>query len=181
MSSFCTIYQALEYTADEDEIPHWSSDQNAWLGYGYYFWDSSIDRAHWWGKSRYKNNYMICKTEYDKNFHLFDMFDTNHSKEYTDTRIVLAKEFASRKKVSNTIYAQDVINALKSTSEFMNNFFAIRMLAMECAPVIHKIQFASNSPAYSDEDLPVQLCVWDKRFFKADVIVVFPDDSELVF
>lgn len=180
MSVLNTIYQALEYTSDENQIPHWSSDKDAWLGYGYYFWDASIDRAHWWGKSCYKNNYMICKTSYDKNFHLFDFFDSNHRREYSETRRILEQEF-KRRKYSDVIYAKDVINVLKNASEFMDNYFAIRMLAVECVPVIHKIQFASNSPAYSDEDLPVQLCVWDKRFFKADVIVVFPDDSELVF
>ena len=181
MSDLCTIYQALAYTADENQIPHWSSDQNAWLGYGYYFWDASIDRAHWWGKSRYKNNYIICQSAYDKNYHLFDFFDSNHRIEYTATRIILEKEFSRRKKVNNTIYAQDVINTLKGTSDFMNNYFAIRMLAIDCVPITAKITFDKNSQAYSEEDLPVQLCIWDKRFFKTEVKVVFPDDSELVF
>ncbi|MBQ9213268.1 MAG: hypothetical protein IJ150_04940 [Bacteroidales bacterium] len=181
MSVLCTIYQALKYTTDENKIPHWSCEQDAWLGYGYYFWDASINRAHWWGKSRYKNNYLICQSAYDKNFHLFDFFDSNHRQEFTDTRIVLEKEFARRKISKKLILAQDVINALKSISDFMDNYFAVRMLAVDCAPITAKIIFNTNSPAYFDEDPPVQLCIWDKRFFKEEVKVVFPDDSEWVF
>lgn len=33
------------------------------LGEGYYYWDNNINTAHFWGKSRYRNQYFILESE----------------------------------------------------------------------------------------------------------------------
>ena len=64
-------YQTLENRNNPDKIeeqgPFLCSHKNAWLGKGYYFWDSFIENAHWWGQkgARYKNGYVICESTFE--------------------------------------------------------------------------------------------------------------------
>jgi hypothetical protein len=49
------IYQTLEDRGNADDIenhgPFPCKWENTWLGRGYYFWDTFMNNAHWWGKS----------------------------------------------------------------------------------------------------------------------------------
>ncbi len=38
--------------------------RDPWFGEGYYFWDSYVELAHWWGKIGYHGRYMIAKVVY---------------------------------------------------------------------------------------------------------------------
>ena len=62
------VYQTLEDKDNPDEVensgPFLCSRKDAWLGEGYYFWESFLNNAHWWGKSTYPNGYIICKAAY---------------------------------------------------------------------------------------------------------------------
>ena len=92
------IYQTLEDRGNYEEIkahgPYFCSiyDSNGklkqgtkepWLGEGYYFWDTRINDAHWWGKQIYRwAGYVICESQYDQNSGLLydllgklDLFD----------------------------------------------------------------------------------------------------------
>lgn len=67
-----TGYHTVEDRDNPDEIeadgPFKCSRRDAWLGPGYYFWDSRIAWAHKWGKDAYErkgNNYVICQAELD--------------------------------------------------------------------------------------------------------------------
>ena len=76
------IFQTLEYRGNETEVvkhgPYFCCARNSdgtmkygtkepWLGEGYYFWDTRISDAQWWGETVYKNTgYIICKTTYDQ-------------------------------------------------------------------------------------------------------------------
>lgn len=59
------IYQTLEFRNNNDHIkaegPFPCMRKDAWLGVGYYFWDTFIDNAHWWGKTAYRKKYVICE------------------------------------------------------------------------------------------------------------------------
>lgn len=65
------VYQTLENRrnsfAIERDGPFPCRDQNTWLGPGYYFWESFIENAHWWGKDvrKYANGYIICRGNYN--------------------------------------------------------------------------------------------------------------------
>lgn len=84
------IFQTLEYRGNEDEVkkhgPYLCSLTDAygnlkrgikepWLGEGYYFWDTNIADARWWGENCYKSKgYVIWMTKYDQHSpFLFDM------------------------------------------------------------------------------------------------------------
>lgn len=51
-----------------------------WMGKGYYFWDNDDEAAHYWGKSHYKNNYYIFKSELELNS--IDFFDLVGNREH---------------------------------------------------------------------------------------------------
>src|SRR5258706_7403810 len=59
------LYQTLEDRNNPDDIeeygPFKCTSPNAWLGFGYYFWDSHIELGHWWGRLSFYKNYVICK------------------------------------------------------------------------------------------------------------------------
>ena len=66
-----SIYQTIEQRSDQsdgeivEQGPILCQDALAWLGKGYYFWDTSLENAHWWGRVHYQNNYVVCGAEMD--------------------------------------------------------------------------------------------------------------------
>ncbi len=62
------VYQTVEDRDNPDEVersgPFCCSKKDAWLGTGYYFWESFIDNAHWWGANTYPHGYIICQASY---------------------------------------------------------------------------------------------------------------------
>ncbi len=66
-----TLYQTLEDKGNPKEIhsdgPFPCNWENSWLGDGYYFWDTFIENAHWWGKEArgYEAGYIVCEATCD--------------------------------------------------------------------------------------------------------------------
>lgn len=58
------LFQTLEDRENADEIerdgPFKCTRADAWAGDGYYFWDSHIELAHFWGTRVYRSDYVIC-------------------------------------------------------------------------------------------------------------------------
>lgn len=54
-----TLFQAVKDLDNPDEIeqngPFKCRREDAWLGEGYYFWDSFVELAHWWGRESLGN------------------------------------------------------------------------------------------------------------------------------
>ena len=76
------LYQTVEDRDNPDYIEANGPIQcmsNAWLGPGYYFWDTFYENAEWWGRSHYNGKYMICATESSCEADLFDLVgNTQH-------------------------------------------------------------------------------------------------------
>jgi hypothetical protein len=92
-------YQTLEdrdIHKVETDGPFPCNFKTAWLGRGYYFWDSFIDNAHWWGTdvACYKNGYIICESTYvldeTKCFNLVD--NPDHLNNFNSTRKILTEQ-----------------------------------------------------------------------------------------
>ena len=100
--------------------------KNAWLGKGYYFWESFIENAHWWGVEGacYKNGYVICETSFDlddnKCFNLVD--NPNHLEQFNKTKNILKEKKLYTEGVTTVAR---VINFIKQINIF--NFEAIRV------------------------------------------------------
>lgn len=60
------LYQAkssARFTGDTLIHCQDTGENNPWLGNGYYFWDTLLENAHWWGETHYKGKYSIVKVE----------------------------------------------------------------------------------------------------------------------
>jgi hypothetical protein len=75
----------------ENNGPFKCNRNDTWLGFGYYFWETFIDNAHWWGKSRadYKS-YIITEASID--FNESNCFDLVGNTEHLELFQVTAKK-----------------------------------------------------------------------------------------
>lgn len=131
------IYQTLEDRHNDHEIkqngPFLCSEKDSkgvlkvgikepWLGEGYYFWDSRVDDAHWWGKTVYLNNgYVICCTRYDQHSEL--LYDLVGDQKALDDFIQSAKVLI--KSIKGKITVPTLLGYLKKQEGF--NYKAIRV------------------------------------------------------
>jgi len=125
-------YQTLENRdvhKIESDGPFLCLWKNAWLGKGYYFWDSFIENAHWWGKEGvfYKNGYVICESTFilddKKCFNLVD--NPDHLDQFNKTKNILKEK---KLYVEGTTTVARVINYIKEIDVF--NFEAIRVFGI---------------------------------------------------
>lgn len=70
------VHQTLQNKENADEVerdgPYPVEDyKNAYLGYGYYFWDDHFEIAQWWGMVHCSDNYFICEGELNVDFDSF--------------------------------------------------------------------------------------------------------------
>ncbi len=166
-----TLYQTLEDRGNPDEVelnsPYPCNWKNAWLGSGYYFWDSFIENAHWWGKVRYQNNYIICKLscDFDTNT-CFDLVgETEHMLDFS-----MAIDFLKSKNLLNskTTVAR-VIAFLKANTDGFN-YEAIRVYGLksisenkeEFQKYRHHLIFEPSKHQFLDYKPAIQICIFEK-------------------
>ena len=185
--SITDIYQTLEdrgnYQQIEDHGPYFCSlyDESGelkkgikepWLGEGYYFWDTRIDDARWWGYTiyeQYTKGYVICHTCYDQHSSLlFDMVGSLAMfEDFLDCAKVISLE-RNIKKVSFPV----VLEYLKRKEDF--NYKAIRVWP-------DPKTFSSNSQF--DVPFPgnqatirkmekIQICFFDKTLLNEPFVIV---------
>lgn len=132
------IYQTVENRGNNEEIikhgPFFCSVRNnngilkrgvkePWLGEGYYFWDTRIEDARWWGNTVYqKNGYVICHTTYDQHSHL--LYDLVGDVKHYETFMKCAKLIKEKMNV-RTLKFSVVLSYLKRDPNF--NYKAIRV------------------------------------------------------
>jgi hypothetical protein len=179
-----TIYQTLEDRNNPDQIeadgPFKCKSRNAWLGFGYYFWESFIDNAHWWGKEcgNYEGGYVICKAKYDFNEELcFNLIDNpEHIKDFKDT-IELIKEkglFNKRTTVSR------IISYLKDTLKIFN-YEATRVFGIhsknKSSEYSFTLPFKPAGNQYLDLTPAIQICFYSKQSLSLrNYHIIFPDE-----
>lgn len=179
-----TIYQTLEDRDNPDYIelhaPFKCNRKNAWLGNGYYFWDTFIEIAHWWGEFSYNNSYVICEASCDFNEeNCLDLVgNTEHMLEFHNAINLLKKQ----KLIKNKTTVARILSFMKSKiPEF--NYDAIRVYGInsignkeENKKYLYRLPFITNQAQFLDYKPPIQICVFNKkrvnfRNFK----IVYPD------
>ncbi|MFJ1378698.1 hypothetical protein ACILE8_10055 [Capnocytophaga canimorsus] len=161
------IYQTLEDRNNPDEVesqgPFPCNRKDAWLGSGYYFWDSSIDNAHWWGKEGacYKN-YFICESSFHLNEKCLDLYDNpEHRSLFKGIKKELKKQGLYNEK-NNTV--RRIIEFLKNNKLFP--YEAVRaegkLSKKRESEFSNIISFNWNKPQYLDLDPAVQICFVEK-------------------
>jgi hypothetical protein len=140
MPFIADIYQTLEDRGNYDEVEHHGPyycsryDENGnlkngikepWLGEGYYFWDTRISDAQWWGDQIYSKKlkgYVVCHTKYDQNSPLlFDMVGSVAMFDEFERCVKIVKDYRQIKRVSFPI----VLEYMKKNEDF--TYKAIRV------------------------------------------------------
>ena len=179
------LYQTLDDKSNSDFIknnaPFPCCWENTWLGKGYYFWDTFIENAHWWGKVRYKNRYVICKyfCDFDNNV-CFDLVgNTSHLKDLGDCVELIAKEKICKNKPT----VSRILAFLQETGQF--KYQAIRAYGINSISeskdkykdCIYRLKFESSKFQYLDYKPPIQICILKKDGMNLrDLKIEFPEE-----
>ncbi len=183
------IYQTLEDRDNPDYIeenaPFKCNWKNAWLGEGYYFWDTFIENAHWWGEIRYQrhnSSYVICEgtCHFDTN-QCFDLVgDTEHMIEFSE-----AIEFLKSKKlVNNETTVARILSFIKSKIKGFK-YKAIRVYGINTISehreknnkFVFRLIFEHSKHQYLDYKPAIQICIFNKGTMGLSKMqIVYPDE-----
>ena len=160
---FHTIEKRMPICASVKNAPYKCTNR-AWLGAGYYFWDTFIELAHWWGETHYHKNYIITKTNcWLAEKEVFDLVgNTDHMRTFTDYGRLLEN------KKDSSVTVPMVIEHMKKHTSFLSQYKAIRakgeMSISQNSQYTYRLNFTNNvyKRQYLDVLPPIQYCVFEK-------------------
>mgnify|MGYP006357581213 FL=1 len=174
------LYQTIEDRDNPDEIernaPYLCKAKNAWLGNGYYFWDTLIENAHWWGNSHYYgSSYVIVQYSCDELScgKCFDLQgNLEHLKQFNSYLDLLKKESL----ISEQDTVAKVFEFLKNKTDFLDRYEAIRAYGHRSKKHSEFVSFEKNKP-YGLERFPaIQLCLFKKNSLNLSCgTIVYPE------
>jgi hypothetical protein len=179
------IYQTLEDRGGNIKTlvnngPYVCSWENSWFGDGYYFWDTFIKNAHWWGKSvrRYTKGYVICRAECDYNdVDCCDLVgNTEHMQMFSDAYFFLKQKglVDANTTVKRIVkYLKDDINVFK--------FQAIRAYGVRSkgfnSEYSCNVFFEEGKASYMDFNSAIQICFYSKDSLNLrNFNIIFPEE-----
>lgn len=134
---------------------------DAWLGVGYYFWESFIENAYSWGNSHYLNDgrsYQILKSEYDEHSdECLDLVDNvERIKEFNAACHDVETEAGEKAK-----YFYTRISLLRKYAPvYYAKYSCIRLLPMG-GIADGRLLFSDRSKAFYAPYPPIQICFWE--------------------
>ena len=185
------IYQTLEDRQNDQEIEEHGpffcalyddhgrikkGTKEPWLGEGYYFWDSRIEDAKWWGDNIYRDNgYVVYRTSYDQ--HSEYLFDTVGDLLSLDFLLEIANILKSRLK-SERITLLRVIDFLKDNTDFASRYKAIRVWPQAKSRKISNPDIIFQDDFFCLNKLEkVQICFFDKTLLVKPFVKVYKSPS----
>lgn len=172
------LYQTIEDRNNPDEVeqhgPFKCTNKTAWLGHGYYFWDTFIDLAHWWGGLNYNpNGYMICQSSCGEDMN--NVYDLVGKPELFIEIEQVATIIKTYNKVKE-VYVPEIIEYLKQKTSFLNKYKAIRVNPL-CTRhnADFRYKFHYKNKAFIDTRPAIQFCVLDKCFLSSKYHIVYPE------
>ncbi len=167
------IYQTLEDRRNDEEVeehgPYFCSERYAngilkggtkepWLGEGYYFWDTRIADARWWGDTVYsQKGYIICKTTYDQHSPL--LFDLVSDVRQFDEFIRCAELVRKERNLQTVKFPVVLAYMKKKTPNF--NYKAIRVWPHPNSFEKTAVRFPGAKVFLCKPD-KIQICFFDK-------------------
>jgi hypothetical protein len=178
------LYQTLEDRNNPDKIlkdgPFKCERTTAWLGFGYYFWDTHIELSHWWGETVYiqkGKNYIITSCFIvDNSDDLWDLVGVGkHRIEFKRFVEELEGEFKGKE-----ITVPKVITYLLKFN--LISYQGIRVLPERSVKsqfydkfTYSKIRFIDKNTATLDLIPPIQVCLFGKKCLNLnDYCIVYP-------
>ncbi|WP_339888940.1 hypothetical protein [uncultured Flavobacterium sp.] len=158
-------YQTLEDLDNIDQIetegPFDCKRSGAWLGFGYYFWDTNMDWAIAWGENAYKKygkEYVIGRCKINLANDCFDL--VGNVQHQIDLKEVIEVMIRSKKiKSLKDAIVPNVILFMKSKGLFP--YKSIRAADMQNNIV--QLQFKRDKKEYMVINQRVQICVIEKK------------------
>lgn len=131
-----------------------------WLGDGFYFWESSIENAEYWGRTHCCGKYKIYVGEYDSN----DIKCLNLVDNYECICFVAQafKTFEDVKKRKPKLFCQ-VIYFLREQQSFRDSYDFARVPADGGMQNGEEILFDQRSRSRYFLVRQIQVCFWQKR------------------
>lgn len=173
------LYQTVEDRDNPDHIeanaPFICTAANAWLGIGYYFWDTLIDNAHWWGNVRYRNGYVIV--EYScLPFHSEKCFDLHGNMEHLKYFNEIIEYLKTKKLFRPDTTVARVIEFLKAKANMLEKYDSIRAYGFYSKSDKNTILFVSGQRYYLDLTPAVQVCLFTKNSLGLSTgKIIYPD------
>ena len=161
------LIQTLQDFENPDEVeadgPFKCTDKSAWMGEGYYFWDTHIELGHWWGKHRLRaTRYIICTAEGTLDNSCWDLHGNGrHRLEFR--RICETISTRSKAEIKNLTFP-NVIEFIKQHGQI--TYEAIRAEGVDSINIENfhlRLSFVPNNKAYFDVHPPVQVCLIKKK------------------
>ena len=174
------LYQTLEDCDNVDYVeangPFLGNQRDRWLGRGYYYWDTFINSAHFWGRVSYLNagkGYIIAHSEIslppEKVLNLLEPSDLIMFAAWRDEYVkTFPKSKATIEKVLT--HAENIMG---------ENFpyIAIRAEFRDCINIQdYQDRIFPNGRAYLDLKPPIQICIKDRNVIGKDNFkVIYPE------
>lgn len=173
-----TIFQTIEDRDNPEYIenngPFKCINANAWLGQGYYFWDTFIENAHWWGsQNRSNNRYVICGSNFEFNKDTcYDLHGCTATLVEFQEMIML---FEQKKLLNKNSKVVEIINFLKKKNIF--TYPSVRVSSEKFSNNRFKVKFIQGNPSLLELKPLIQICIYDLSKVQFNSYnIVFPDE-----
>lgn len=163
------LYQTLEDRSNNDFVelngPFLCDNKRAWLGRGYYYWETFIEYAHWWGRVAYINNqkdYIVCLSEVVLgDLILYDLMQSETLLEFEEMRMALTHAYPKR-----NISVAVVLEHLRAHNKHFN-YKAIRAVVSDATNydqgiISRHVPFVPYNRAYLNTCPQIQVCFLEK-------------------
>lgn len=176
------IYQTLQDWENPDHVinhgPFDCTSEDAWLGDGYYFWDTFQDLAHWWGESQHKKKYIVCKGQ--SNFDRQLCLDLQGEPEDMALFMSIVDVMNSENLISDKTTVNEVLQYLKNIGLF--HYHAVRVVGvLSVSPTkwpqySHKLLFNPETQHFLNLMPAIQICFYNKDCMDMkDYQIIYPE------
>lgn len=170
------LFQTIKNTGNPQQIekdgPYKCVRNDAWLGEGYYFWDTFVDLAHKWGEVAYNENYIICHSTCNGDLsYVYDLYNPQILNEFREITTKLQTKIASE---NGKLYMKDIISLIRKKTTF-KKYKAIRA-RFERSLTVERSHINVSKNAYLDTTPAIQWCVIDKKFLSGPYKVIYPQE-----
>lgn len=184
-----TIFQTVESTPDKEklrrEAPFHCEDNQLkeWLGSGYYFWDTFIELAHWWGKVHYQirrhKPYAICRSLLKcSDDEILDL--VGNLEQVQDVRKIYRQMRNCPQYKGKQFKAQTVIDYIRNSLKIP--YKAVRAYGENSSKdkTIKQLRLNFSSNAFLNLCPEVQICVFDKSLLKLPVDIIYCSELDSI-
>lgn len=169
------VYHTVENRGDASTVlrdaPFKCTRLDAWLGSGYYFWESSAF-AHKWGCDSYGGQYHIIKYQLE----LFNLFDLVGSQEHRELMMEYYQILVDEAEVGTEPTIREILTYLKASNKRRPGLFHYDSVrAQDHCSESQFVQFRRSGPRETMDLNPrVQIClfVYDLKHFPSECAIL---------